>query len=474
MVTSILLSDANLLLIGNIDTAPCPKGLGRVRHLTINSSNVREIFPNSFHCLPELKTLTITHNPLGVLPSVNLFTKQNAQLMRIDLRGNQLHRMTSSSFSGLERLTFLDLRQNPFECDCTWEENFLAWTETAQRRGLALLLPDVCRPVEELRKFRLLKNKKNASRLLFRLKSVTTACRGLQLYRENSLRRTRFILSLSCPTVTLAICVVAFLIVYHRYRFTLMTKINDTLEWEMGRRMLRLAVTHDKPMDVCLIFHESQYQEQTEVRSFIREKAPHLSVESMMYFMPGALVPDQLRELYEKFAVCLIYISTELLDDATYAGPIHEFLGQCFHSSSASIRLIPIYPNDDSVLERKQLKPLRRMLRQYNGLQWNTPHFWDRLRLALPFRSPQSYVDVEAKHQLGYRNQMLADVCLVSHQDDLSISRQIWEHFDSSVTVVHYRQGTLYNCSDRSRPQSLLEVFISCRQVRDFTFDCYN
>lgn len=467
MVTSMILSDSNLLLIGDFGADPCVKGLGRVQNLKIIKSNLREIKPNTFRCFPELKTLTITHNPFTSLPPVNLFTKQNQQLRSIDLSSNQLHRVINSSFSDLDNLAFLDLRQNPLECDCTWEEDFLTWAEAARRRGLDLLLPTTCRPVGELVRFGLPPNHKAALRLPFRTASVAAACRRIQLHRENSLRRTRLILSLSCPAAVLTMCAVTFLLIYRHYRFRLMTRINDALEWEMGRRLLRLSVTHNKPLDVCLIFHESQYEEQTKVRTYIREKAPHLTVESMMYFMPGALVPDQLRELYEKFAVCLIYISSDLLDDATYAGPIHEFLGECFHSSSASIRLVPIYPNNDSVLERKQLKPLRRMLRQYNGLQWNSPHFWDRLSLALPFRRQ---VNVETMDQLGYRNQMLADVCLVSHEDDLTLSRQIWEHYGGSVTMVHYRQGTLYNCSDQNQPSSLLEVFISCRQVRrDYT-----
>lgn len=209
---------------------------------------------------------------------------------------------------------------------------------------------------------------------------------------------------------------------------------------------------------MALFFHEKQAREQTEVSNFIHATGRGLSVEAVSYRMPGAFVSDQLASLVTEVAVCFVYVSVDFLNDVNYMGSIRDFLKSCY--SSSSVHLVPIYPNDDSIDHHEMLRTIRPILNRYNGLVWRSSFFWERLTLALPPRLRNEPLMDNQQLMERPRNQRLADLCLVAHENQLNLVRTIFERYSRSLSIVHFRHGQLFNCPQSERPESLLQVVL--------------
>ena len=90
---------------------------------------------------------------------------------------------------------------------------------------------------------------------------------------------------------------------------------------------------------------------------------------------------------------------------------------------------------------------------------------------ALPPRrdlSPSNNGTQMTRTPTANRNCKTADVCVIAHETQLHLVRIIFERYSRSLSMVHYRHGTVYNCADVSaetKPQSLLQLCLWCRQV---------
>lgn len=461
LVTEITFIDADLPTIGfDVDSisASCTRGLLVLQRLTVINSNLRKLHKHVFICTPRLRSLTIVGNPLQVIhPS--LFSPKNNQILHINFTNNAIKSLPASAFSALSNLLSLDLRSNPFRCDCSWEEAFFQFEINAIKRGLILGLPDSCVVSKQLRYFGGLPL--GTSKLIFKSQPVLQACTRMRLAMDERIRTKRLLLSYLLPLCVVILLLIAASFVYYRHYYSLWLKIDDAVHWQLARRILRLHPQQIRPIDVALFFHESQANEQTQVSNFIHATGKGLVVELVAYHMPGAYVSDQLSSLLTNVSVCILYVTPNFLDDVNYTGPIRDFLESVFTSSV--IRLVPIYPDDCSIEQHEDFPVIKRILRRYNGLRWGSSHFWERLAMALPPRRPTTPVrpDLVA----AVRNCKLADICIISHMKQLPLVRAFFERYRHDFAIVHCRQGIVYNCPDHLELSSFLQVCMWSRQV---------
>lgn len=465
LVTKLSIYDANLLLIEA--QYPCPKGLQAIAKLNIKRSNVHQLHTESFRCFKSIRSLCLIDNPLKDLPKA-LFSTTNAHLASVNFSSNKISMVTADTFASLPNLVSLDLSNNPFLCDCNWEVSFWSWATNARRQGLYLVLPEFCKPSQELLRFGVPKGRRHAP-LEFSVRRIKAACDLMHRNQYDMQHRRELILATVCPITAILLLGSILLFVYCRYRYALWIKIDTSVPWEPIRKLLGLQLSQEKTIDVALLFHECQMREQHEMNNFITVQGRNLHVESIAYYMPGACVFDQFSTLIDEAAVCFVYMTNEFLNDTKYMGPIHEIFEDRYRLET--LRLVPIYPADGSSANHERMPRLQKILRRHNGLVWGSSHFWERVCLALPPRrelSPDANAMGIRWSSVTNRNQKTADVCVIAHETQLHLVRIIFERYNRSFSMIHYRHGAIYNCSEvpaEKRPQSLLQLCLWCRQI---------
>jgi hypothetical protein len=82
----------------------------KIQHLSIYNSNVREIEPEAFTNLPELKWLQLTANKIEFL--MEPLFKFNPKMEYLNFEDNQIKQIIPEFFDGLNRLKIVNVRGN--------------------------------------------------------------------------------------------------------------------------------------------------------------------------------------------------------------------------------------------------------------------------------------------------------------------------------------------------------------------------
>ena len=93
--------------------------LRRIKEIRLDSNQIGIIEPNAFCNLPSLRHLLISGNHIRSNITKSMFIGLSA-VSRIDLSDNQIRSM-ENLFEAIPTLTFLDVDQNSFHCDCSIE-----------------------------------------------------------------------------------------------------------------------------------------------------------------------------------------------------------------------------------------------------------------------------------------------------------------------------------------------------------------
>ncbi|XP_063050314.1 toll-like receptor 13 [Engraulis encrasicolus] len=100
----------------------------RYLHLS-NNVFMTEISPRVFHPVATLSELHITHS---LLPSLNFLIDANlSQLRNLQVQDNQIQGINQTIIQSLPNLEYIDLRYNPFICDCS-NEWLLHWANQSK------------------------------------------------------------------------------------------------------------------------------------------------------------------------------------------------------------------------------------------------------------------------------------------------------------------------------------------------------
>uniref|UniRef100_A0A8D9A4Q5 Leucine-rich repeat neuronal protein 2 n=1 Tax=Cacopsylla melanoneura TaxID=428564 RepID=A0A8D9A4Q5_9HEMI len=262
------------------------KSLFSLRSVQMNLiPNLESIDQRAFVDNVQLETVVINENMnLKYLPS-KLF-HGNTNLRSVSLKGNSLSQLEASHFP-LERITFLDLSENPLQCDCSllwlWKLVQLqvkTMIETSTTIGYELTMNTTLQPgttSTTTEAQRIIKNNHSLSIVLHNLKCASPSdVKGKEVKsvpeshvhcESNTMLYAISLLLLLASSIV--ICILMYFI--YRKRALWKNKINRNLKHQ-GSYVDNCLTSHPTPILMLYSTGDTQYDQNEKLNSFPNEK----------------------------------------------------------------------------------------------------------------------------------------------------------------------------------------------------------
>ncbi|KAL3047699.1 hypothetical protein OYC64_021807 [Pagothenia borchgrevinki] len=99
----------------------------QLKSLTIGQTDLSDLLPELFEPIPNLQVLDLSECQIK---SLDFLTQVNLSALRcLKLRDNEITVINETIFQSLPALTYLDLENNPFTCDCS-NAGFIQWVRS--------------------------------------------------------------------------------------------------------------------------------------------------------------------------------------------------------------------------------------------------------------------------------------------------------------------------------------------------------